>query len=1015
MSSGLIGGVLGAAVGFVAGGPSGAQWGWFIGSALGATFAPTEKIQGQLLTDLRITGTDYGQAIPYVQGHPRIAGQLWWASDRRPIPTVTESGGKGGGGGVETTTYTYDVDLLIGLADNEIEAVTRIWDNGKLVWTDLSDSTQASQEASAATDLWDRITIYLGTSTQLPDPTYEAAVGVGNAPAYRHRAYVFIQNMHLGASGQMRNLTFEVSTNAGLVPGNEILLVHFDGTDGQTSATDETGTVTGGAFAFNGNTAIDDDNPMLGGQAVYFDGSGDSLGITPAGDLTTFWGLNEVFTIEFMFQNDGAMPETVGNLFGIVTNLASYELACYLTRNDHAQPNFIYCEIPALVGTIRIPHIVDAASHWVRISYDGTTLRFSLDGVEGDTQTGALSDSVVTGFVLGKNPIAGQNNGFFKGWVKELRITQDQVRDSTYTVPTEEFELEGGYDNIDEDLGDVVSRLCIRAGLSADQFDVTGLSTITKNVRALAISQVAPTRQVLELLMSSFYFEVTVSDKIYFRPRGGAAVATIPYLDLGGAAAGATDRDGDEEPFALRFTSEIEVPAQVVVSCINVDDDYQTGTESSDRLESALDDSATTVNMALGLTADEAKGNANTMLWDQVASNGSAPIAVLGDYARLEPTDVVNVVDAAGDSHRVRIVRRTDNWPLLELEVVKDDASVLQYQGITSLDYTPSIVVEAAVDTLMELMDIPILRNADDDPGFYVAAKGDGTPYPGSRILQSNDNVEYSAVATVTESAIFGTCTTTLGDWTGAHQFDELNSVTVNVAAGILSSSTRAALVADESVNAMLIGSEVIQFRTATLGATGIYTLTGLLRGMRGTEWAMTGHASSEVCVLLRTSGLRRIDMEIHELGDEKYYKGVTLGRRQSTATAELFTNNGIGLKPFSPTDLRAFKDVSTGDITITCSLRSRLATRGISTLGQSIPLGEDSAAGEFDVLAVGSPSSIRTLTGTITGTSGGRTMTATYTAAQQASDGTVAGSIIYRAYQISETVGRGYALEKIA
>lgn len=1017
MSTSLIGGVVGAAVGFFAGGPTGAQIGWAIGSYVGATFAPTERVEGQRLTDLRVMGTDYGQAIPYVQGHPRIAGQIWWASDRRPIATVTESGGKGGGGGVETVSYTYDVDLLIGLTDNELAAVTRIWDNGKLIWTDSADSDSASHDASAATDRWDRLTIYLGTATQLPDPTYEAAVGTTNALAYRHRSYVFIQAMHLGPSGFIPNLTFEVSTKAGLVPGNEILLVHFNGTDGQTTATDETGTVTGGAFAFNGNAAIDDDHPLLGGQAVYFDGAGDSLGITPAGDLGTFWGLGESFTVEFMFENDGPMPEVVGNLMGFITNLSVYELACYLTRNDHpTDPDFIYCEVPALVSSIRIPHVVDSDPHWVRFSYDGTTFRFSLDGVEGDTQTGSLPDSIVTGIMLGKNPIAGQNNGFFKGWIKEIRVTQDQVRASNYIVPSAQFELEGGYDNQDEDLDDVVSRLSIRAGLAAGQFDVTGLTSITKQVRALALSQVAPTRQAIELLMSSFYFEATVSDKIYYRPRGGASVATIPYLDLGASMTGATDRDSTEEPFALKFTSEIETPAQVVISYINVDDDYQTGAEMSDRLESAIDSSVANVTMALGLTADEAKGNANTMLWDQVASNGSATIRVLANYAKCEPTDIITVTDGVGDSHRLRIVRRTDTWPLLEFEIVKDDASVLQDQGITSLDYTPSVIVEASVDTVMELIDGPILRNADDDPGFYVAAKGSSTPYPGSVILQSTDEIEYSPVATVTESAVLGDCTTTLGNWTGPNVFDEINTVTVNVGAGTLSSSTRAALIASSSVNAMMIGSEIIQFRTATLVSTGIYTLSGLLRGGRGTEWAMTGHAASERCVLLRTAGLRRIDMQINQIGDEFFYKGVTIGRRLSTATAEAFTNNAIGLKPFSPTNLRAFQDVASGDITITCSLRSRLTTRGISTLGQSIPLGEDSEAGEFDILSVGSPESVvRTLTGTITGTNTGRTMTATYTAAMQAADGLSPGSILYRAYQISETVGRGYELEKAA
>ncbi|MGP1664685.1 MAG: hypothetical protein ACTS5I_01965, partial [Rhodanobacter sp.] len=88
--------------------------------------------------DLKVTGSEYGQAIPYVRGSAAIAGQMWWNTDRRATTTTTtESSGGKGGGGVETSTSTttYDMDCLIGLTDNEIVGIARIWDNGKLIYT----------------------------------------------------------------------------------------------------------------------------------------------------------------------------------------------------------------------------------------------------------------------------------------------------------------------------------------------------------------------------------------------------------------------------------------------------------------------------------------------------------------------------------------------------------------------------------------------------------------------------------------------------------------------------------------------------------------------------------------------------------------------------------------------------------------------------------------------------------------------------------------------------------------
>src|ERR1017187_1252972 len=195
--------------------------GWAIGSMLGAATIknPTQKVQGdqQTIMDLRITGTEYGRSIPFLIGSASIAGQMWWNTDRRPntvtTTTHTGGGGKGGGGGgtdVTSSTTTYDMDCLIGLTDNPIIGISRVWINGELIWTSDHDATDASRAASLVSTSWARLTVYNGSDTQLPDPTYEAAVGIGNAPAYRGRSYVFIEGLKLGQGGQVPNVTFEV-------------------------------------------------------------------------------------------------------------------------------------------------------------------------------------------------------------------------------------------------------------------------------------------------------------------------------------------------------------------------------------------------------------------------------------------------------------------------------------------------------------------------------------------------------------------------------------------------------------------------------------------------------------------------------------------------------------------------------------------------------------------------------------------------------------------------------------
>lgn len=185
-------------------GLSGAAVGWQVGSLLANVLIKPPAQQGPRLGDLRVSGTEYGQPVPWVAGSPRLAGQVVWASSKREIPN-TQKVGKGGG--QKVTTFTYEVDLLILLTENPIVGVSRVWSNGDLVYNG----------AVTKDGVWNDLRIYTGADDQLPDPTYEAAVGVGNAPAYRGRGYVLVQGLQLGNSGQIPNLTFEVGTSFGVL------------------------------------------------------------------------------------------------------------------------------------------------------------------------------------------------------------------------------------------------------------------------------------------------------------------------------------------------------------------------------------------------------------------------------------------------------------------------------------------------------------------------------------------------------------------------------------------------------------------------------------------------------------------------------------------------------------------------------------------------------------------------------------------------------------------------------
>src|SRR5574337_1826305 len=910
----------------------GTSIGWALGSMVGAQFGPKQKSYGPRLEDLRVTGSEYGQTIPWVAGHPRVAGQVWWASKRREISTTTSAGK--GGGGAESTTYTYEVDILYGLVNRSITAVSRVWLNGKLVWTAHVDADDDSVINSNKVPEWERMTVHTGAATQMPDPVYEAAVGAGNAPAYRGRGSVFIQGLQLGNSGVIPNLTFEVVIDGDLTSvGATRLQSYFDDNDSTDISGYGGGAGTLVGASISGNKLVVNHN-TVGDQSLTYESANIAAdGVSPI-TIEAIIDWQSTPNVSYMRVLNYVPNINFGDRFSIGYYGADGKI-CYDDLGFGTQ----HVSAANYTGPTHVAIVVAATG--LRVYFAGALVYQTF----GD----ARPSSAVAGRITLGDPF-GYNSATATAYtISEFAIRfEEKFTGASFTPPTE-IDPPSNYVTVDPDddtLENVVDDLCAGAGMPSGSYDASALASITKPVRAFVLSQVATTRSALEQLASAYFFESYATDKLYFVPRAGSPVGSVDADDLGTGIDAPAD-----DALPTDVGSDMEIPAQVSLSYANADADYTTATELSVRLLSGQVSTRTT-QIPLAFTAAEAKGIADAIVMDGYASRVTGSFAVPMKYAALVPTDVVTVQDPDGNTYRVRIVRRTDSGPVLSFEWGLDDATVVQSAGITSSDYTPTVNVALPGETLMELLDIPLLRDDENKLGHYVAASSPATTWPGASISRSSDDVEFVEAARVNERAIFGAATTALGNWTGGKVFDETNTVTVSLSYGTLSSSTRSAMLADAGVNVMLVGGEVIRFRAATYVSAGVYTLSGLLRGQRGTEWAMSGHVAGDRVVLLRTAGLRYVAIDLPSLAAARYYKGVTIGKSLASVDSEAFTCNGVSLKPLAPVNIR--RTVGTGNqITLTWSRRTRLACTFVGAAGISVPLGEAAEAYEVDVVLV--------------------------------------------------------------
>jgi len=981
---------IGSAIGGTFLGVSAMGWGWMAGSLVGNLLVGGKNTQGPRLGDLRVTGTEYGQCVPWLAGAPRISGQIIWASTLREIAT-TQSAGKGGGPSV--TSYSYEGDLLILLAENVTPGVSRVWLNSELVF----------DGATTRDGVWADIIVHTGADTQLPDPTYEAAVGTGNAPAYRGRTTVMVRGLQFGNSKTPPNLTFEIGVS-GELPGEVRFLSQFESLPASNTIYSEVGpdpvAVSGYSVSLDTLEKKFNDASVRGQW---------TSGQVPNINMAKRWR----WEIWAYCRTTDWTPEVlqVGVNGGLEFVKFEFGWSNYGTTFDCTFQGSLYGSQGVNVTHAQFPRPIPNRWYHVAFQHNGAgRISIFFDGKFVASRVGGSSgfNTAYTNLFL----TAGRT-GYDANWdssILRYDFPADEVwPDDVYTVPTQPFSLYSGdtvgwYDTTPDPLSlkDAVDALMARAGYSADEWDSSALTSITRPLRALALSQVASTRSALETLMSAFFFYAVKTDRILFLPRASTPAATLARDELAAAA----DTGGESEAFAPRFGSDLELPAQVALSYNNMLADFNVGTEYSDRLLGEQT-SVQTVQLGIGMEPAEAKLVADAMLMDQVNAAVTASISVPAlRRAALRCGDVILVPDRAGTLYRMRITGRADAGMVSTLELAQDDPAALQSAAVTDTGYALTETVRQMAPTWWQAMDIPLLRDADDGPGYYVAmgpnrAAADDI-WRGAVFVRAWTTEAWENAAESDTPATLGATTSSLPVWNGRNVFDEATVLTVRVS-GELASSTRDAMLADLSINTLLVGSEVLRFRLATLTGTtdgeNDYTLTGLLRAQLGTEWAAASTAAAGArVVLLSNTALRRVADQTSQLGLPCDVKAVSNGLLLTSATAEVFTDSGVCLKPLAPVHGRATH--SGGDLALSWQRRTRLSTRVGGASGTVVPLGEAAEAYRLRIY------SGATLLRTVDTTAPAHT----YTAADQAADGLASASAIsITVAQVSATVGEGY------
>jgi hypothetical protein len=179
-----------------------------------------------------------------------------------------------------------------------------------------------------------------------------------------------------------------------------------------------------------------------------------------------------------------------------------------------------------------------------------------------------------------------------------------------------------------------------------------------------------------------------------------------------------------------------------------------------------------------------------------------------------------------------------------------------------------------------------------------------------------------------------GSAVTVLGSGQSA-VFDMRNSVEVKLDDPDMWLESRDGDSLAAGANAAVLGNEIVQFGDAIPLGDGRFRLSRLLRGRRGTEWAMEEHAEGEPFVLLDQAQLLIVPLTRAQVGARVRVTPLGLADDGTSFVEHLVT--GDAMRQPSPVHLRASYDTS-GNLSCTWVRRSCLGWDWLD--GVDAPLG---------------------------------------------------------------------------
>jgi hypothetical protein len=893
-----------------------------------AAFAPKKKplIRGKLSGDLYVQNAEPGAVIKKIYGGDvgdgkgfgvLTAGEVLWMSTVRKVTTSTRqsSGGKGfgGGGSQEVQDINYYVDLAIMAGYGPLD----FWEvraNSEVIYSADPDLAGQIYEAENAT-------------------LAGVAPVINSAAASNGKAVQLTGSALPPISG---SITFNISTALG---GATTIRIFYATTDNDTVGWKlNNGAVT----VLNLQASGGDSTYAYVDVEVNLNGGNNTFTLLSQNGEATYFDF--IRTIPHNDFRTGMLDGTVPRDDDYTQDALPVPGVPYdrpIERWNHLPPPD---EFGARGGTIR------AGNYAGIVFYPGNdiqepdpTIEAAVDALYGEGSTPAFRRrgyAVLNNFSLTK----------FGGTIPLylFRVSHQIIKTMDLAMQAE----------------------CEASGALTGDLDFTAWAGL--KIRGTFITAIQSARQLHDTLSRRFNTRIVEDEGKLIGVTLGAtgAAVVIDSNDLGMIVDG-EQASGDNNPLRridVTYPSALDLVRVTHLTFYDPSKKYERNTVSFEQ----IDIHSTRVaqdEIPMTLTSDEAqqmiiRESVQTML----ESTERYTLALPYKYRPLiRPTKTLIVTDD-GVTYNMRLtsLQSAPGNPM-ELMALPDDSSVYnQVLRGTGFDGDDPVVPVPAM-TVGILFDSVLLFDRDETVnngvGFYACGRkrtGAGA-WGGWSLWRFRD--EWTHLASSSVAAVIGVAASVLPVGQ-TRLFDDNPSASENHYVDIDLYDDATLESADESVvlggaNVGLLGEEVFQWKQAerrpTTEGPNRWRLTGLLRGRRGTEFAVDDHFIGERFVLITSESVIFVPIALAELDQEREYIFASDKQAITDAARIRWAWSGGTKRPAAPSVIWVH-DITTSDWLVRLSPRSRLG-------GTILPHGGTPAGERVDLFYVEVLNAARTAT----------------------------------------------------